>query len=364
MSSIRSSGASDFWLRAARRVSRGRPRVAAGLIGAVGLGIGLALTRSELDRRSARASSKRSEFAPRGDETVATRLQRIAIEQLDIAIDSLSDPSGSAQAVHETRKAIKRLRALLRLLAGELGRKRSKRENAALRDCARRLASVRDSEIVVSSLDAMVDRHPRRLAGEKSIVRFRAKLIAERELAHREARLSGGTREEVLEQLRMIRGRVQSWRMHERDFELIESDATAIYRRGRRAFRVARKSRETAAMHDWRKRVKDLRYTAEMLTPKQPRHTGERKRMERLARRSARLAELLGEEHDLALLAERVRKQRKLFAKSKRTRKILLGKIERRRDYLRAAALELGEQLYGQPAGEFARTIRRAQRGA
>jgi hypothetical protein len=78
-------------------------------------------------------------------------------------------------------------------------------------------------------------------------------------------------------------------------------------------------------MHMWRKRVKDLRYASEMLdrvdpaegrgTARRSRTTRWRKRRQRhgetnairrIARRADELGELLGDEHDLVLLATRV----------------------------------------------------------
>jgi hypothetical protein len=78
-------------------------------------------------------------------------------------------------------------------------------------------------------------------------------------------------------------------------------------------------------MHMWRKRVKDLRYAAEMLDrfdPGRGRGSGRRKRARRwpkrrqrrteteairqTARRADELGELLGDEHDLVLLAGRI----------------------------------------------------------
>ena len=48
--------------------------------------------------------------------------------QLDLAIELLRGESSVAPeaAVHETRKALKRARALMRLLEGELGAKRAR----------------------------------------------------------------------------------------------------------------------------------------------------------------------------------------------------------------------------------------------
>ena len=73
-------------------------------------------------------------------------------------------------------------------------------------------------------------------------------------------------------------------------------------------------------MHAWRKRVKDLRYAAEVLDVARARGAGRARhpkqakggaagsaagRLRTLARRADALGELLGEEHDLAVLAER-----------------------------------------------------------
>lgn len=367
MSSIKSSGTSELWSRTARRIAHGRPRLAAGLIGAVGLGIGLALTKAELNRRWARAKRPlEDELAAGRNRSLSAALHTMTLEQLDLAIGSLSDARGpgSPAAIHEARKAIKRTRTLLRLLAGELGAKRRKREDRILRECARSLAAARDSEVMLTRLDAIVDRHPRRLAGKSSIAMLRLRLLAEREVARRDAGRTSAAREEALEQLRLARERARGWPLGEGDFELVAGDVKAIYRDGRRSFRVARRSTATATVHDWRKRVKDLRYAAEMLTPEDPKSAKDLKYMRRLARRADRLAELLGEEHDLALLAARVRERREVFAAHKRTRRTLLRKIERRREDLREEALELGERLYGPSAKELLRAIGRAQRHA
>ena len=104
------------------------------------------------------------------------------------------------------------------------------------------------------------------------------------------------------------------------------------------------------AMHDWRKRVKDLRYAAEIL--------GQR----RLAHRADKLAELLGEEHDLAVLASLLPAPGRAPFKGKRgrrARKVLLARIARRRRRLRKRALREGERLYGRRPKKFVRRIRR-----
>src|SRR6202000_553893 len=135
-----------------------------------------------------------------------------------------------------------------------------------------------------------------------------------------------------------------------------------IYGKGRKRMRKAAKARgernRTRAFHEWRKRVKDLRDAAEMLDRsgaegaegKRRGKTAQREFAKRIARRADDLGELLGEEHDLAVLSERVRAE----AKARRgpgtvgakTRKLLLARIAKRRKKLRRRALRSGQKLY------------------
>ncbi len=180
--------------------------------------------------------------------------------------------------MHELRKTLKRLRALVRLLRDPLGGKRSARENAALRDCARGLAGARDAEVMVGTLDGLVRRDPglvRRDPGLTThrgsrgdgILRLRAELVAEREQATASAR-SPVRRRVAIAELHAMRTRVLGWelREHPRDpAKLVTPGIERLYRRGDRRMRRARRRRDTDAMHAWRKSVKDLRYVAETL---------------------------------------------------------------------------------------------------
>jgi hypothetical protein len=54
-------------------------------------------------------------------EPLPAGLRRITLEQFDRSIDGLVNGEDLDRAVHETRKSIKRLRATLRLVSGEIG---------------------------------------------------------------------------------------------------------------------------------------------------------------------------------------------------------------------------------------------------
>jgi CHAD domain-containing protein len=334
---------------------------------AVGVGVALALAKTQLHRRSTARPPRpprRPALLPR--EPIAEGLRRVVLEQLDLAIELLetypsermAQPVASSQpgdTVHEIRKALKRLRALLRLLRDELGAKRHARESTALRDCGRRLAGARDAEVMLGTLDSLIARDQSHLARSAAVLGLRAQLLAERNAAAAHAIGDARVRGEVLEELRAVRARAQRWELRHRGFKLVAPGLEGIYRRGRVRMRTARRRHSAEALHVWRKRVKELRYVTETLDRGGKRY----KPVRRVARRADRLGEMLGEEHDLALLEARVRERSRQFAGERKARKRLLKLIARRRTQLRKRALREGERLYRRPPRRFVRRLRR-----
>lgn len=332
---------------------------------AVGVGVALALAKTQLQRRSspaARAAPKRRRAALLPGEPYAEGLRRVILGQLDLAVELLEAFPGGARenTVHETRKALKRLRALLVLLRGELGAKRYAREKAALRDCGRRLAGARDAEVMLDTLDSLVRRDPSHFTRSAAVGTLRAQLLAERDTAAAHAIHDPRVRGEVIVELRAVRARAARWELRERGFRLLAPGLEDIYARGRRQMRVARRRQSVEALHAWRKRVKDLRYVAETLDRGGKGADGSSKHVRRVARRADRLGEMLGEEHDLALLEARVRERSRQFADERKTRKRLLALIASRRRKLRKRALREGERLYRRPPRRFVRRVKRA----
>jgi CHAD domain-containing protein len=326
----------------------------------VAVGVALAHAQAERARRAAKAERKRTRhFAQLPGEPLPEALRRIALGQLEIAIELLGGESGGGredgrvfdkEAIHDTRKALKRLRALVRLLRAELGENQYKREHAILRDAARRLAGARDAEVMVGTLDALLERHPRKLARRRPLIELRKQLVAERAAAERATLGASTTRGEVLRELSGLRARAEQWQLPERPgIALVERDLQRIYRDGRERKRRVNGGGAHAA-HAWRKRVKDLRYAAEILGQRQ------------LARRADRLAELLGEEHDLVVLASLLPPAGRAPFKGKRgkrARKAILERIAHRRRRLRKRALREGERVYRRRPKKFTRHVRR-----
>ena len=237
--------------------------LAATLAATAAVGLGVALARAGRDRRAVRAQLARErQFALLPTEGLAEGLKRIAVGQLDLAIEMLATEDGqtlSETDVHEARKALKRLRALTRLLEDELGEQLFARENAVLREAGRRLSAARDAEVMVATLEDLMRRHPGELAHRRGVVRLHAAVRAERERVVQLSLGDGSTAADALDELRGVRRRVMAWSLSDRPgIETVEPALKRLYGRGRRRYRRAALGRgnRTRTLHAWRKRVK------------------------------------------------------------------------------------------------------------
>jgi CHAD domain-containing protein len=329
---------------------------------------GVAVARTGGERRARERPRRRSRgLGLRREETLASGLRRMTLEQADVVIEQLGEAErGDLQAgVHEARKAIKRLRTIVRLLEGTLGARPCAREQQALRSAAALLAGARDAEVMSQTLDALVARKRPQLDGRPGVLSIRLALARDREQA-RERILSGGNLAAAADELRRFRARAAAWTLAEGpSIALVDRGLRRVYRQGRRRLSRAGGSHggRMRTMHQWRKRVKDLRYAAEVLQRDPPaggRAGGKMRRLKRVARRADRLGEVLGEEHDLAVLGEWVELHGAAAGAGGATRRRLRKAIAKRRRKLRRRALREGAKLYARKPKRFMRRAAQA----
>src|SRR5262249_31340866 len=89
---------------------------------------------------------------------ISKQLRRLIRKQLSSALDELSQPAPDQGAIHEARKSIKRVRAVLRVVKNPLGAA-CRVEDQRLRWAARGLSSLRDAALRGTMLNG-----PERLA--------------------------------------------------------------------------------------------------------------------------------------------------------------------------------------------------------
>jgi CHAD domain-containing protein len=271
-------------------------------------------------------------------ESLPEGIARAAQGRIDHAIDELRGKTDSTpeDAVHAARKDLKKLRALVRLARGELGESTFARENRAFRDAGRELAAARDSDVMLDTLKALD--LPAGLGWELH------KAIQ----AHR-ARNGGGSRHAaaagVVSMLREARRRVDDWPLEDDSFRALRDGLESTYRRGRRDFKAVKANASVEALHEWRKRVKDLWYHHSLLRTLWP------PVMEAVGDEAHELADRLGDDHDLAVLADWIREHTGAGPE-------FYNAVDRRRAELQAEAMTLGARLYADKPKAYVRRLR------
>ncbi len=282
-------------------------------------------------------------FQLKSEEPLERGFRRIVKDQIDKALGDLNGPSD--EVVHEVRKRFKRVRAVLRLARPGLGRKLYERENARFRDAARPLSEVRDAEALVEAFDALVgssvDPGPC-----QSVEAIRRALAARKEDLSRRVFGEGNPLESAASAVAEARRGVKRWKVAGDGRDVLEAGLKRIYRRGSRAFREATASPSDEHLHEWRKRVKDLWHVLELLRSIGPDDLRGR------AEEAHQVADLLGDDHDLAVLRLAIADPDAGFGTESEVAPIL-ARLDRRRSEIQAEAISLGRSVYARKPGAF-----------
>jgi CHAD domain-containing protein len=208
---------------------------------------------------------------------------------------ALTDPELSApEAVHEVRKALKRWRALLRLLGRPLGEQAEQMRSEA-RELMRGIAGARDAQ---SALDALSDLRKADLPlSPTSIETIRARLTERRDAAEAKA-FTKTMRDRLSRYFDYATLSLERWPLKAIDFDIVTDGLTATYRRARQLLPDSWSDAEAEHLHDLRRRVVEHRHQMDLVEPLWP-------RLGKVwAEEAQRLRNRLGSCQDLAVLTE------------------------------------------------------------
>lgn len=287
---------------------------------------------------------------------------RLAIEgRLDRVVVELTDPGVPAgDAVHDSRKAIKRSRGLLRLVRDSMDRATYRELNRGLRDAARALAGLRDATIRLETFDANRDLFSDRVA-RGVLTLARECLASDFAAAYPEGNIDQAVIPEIHAAIGSARRVLAGWEAGlsarypngggaQEELVCIARGLSRVYRRGRNGMRASSASGDFKEFHEWRKRVKYLRYQLEHLGPLSPDAIGE------MTARLRQVDECLGDAHDLWVLGNFI-EAHAACCPDREQREIFVGLTDKRRRDLDARALLLGAPLYAEKPKAFVARI-------
>jgi CHAD domain-containing protein len=282
-------------------------------------------------------------------ESVREGLRRIAREELSSGAGGLRHAKARQrdEAIHEARKSIKKVRALLRLMRGELGALYSI-ENRRLRDVSRRLSVYRDGTVMIETLDQLGE-HRKDDRSAPALAAIRGVLIENQRRQRRGSRMANAMRR-AGEALRAASARVSRWRLVMDGPVALAPGMETAYRRGRAAMAAVRRHPQPEHCHEWRKRVKDHWYHLRLLETRWNAATRAREKSLK------ELETWLGEHHNLEVLSARLAAEAAGGRKPKEAGlcRDLIGELQRE---LRHKALALGQRLYSETPELFRKQL-------
>jgi CHAD domain-containing protein len=275
---------------------------------------------------------------------VPDALRAVLVERLEHAHGALrdADPEATAAAVHGARKDIKKARALLRLAHPDLSGTTYRSENEALRDIARSLTAAREADVLTETFELVATRLVGRVPElELDALRVR---VAELAASLRPAETDGAAAvsEQTVGALAAAATRARALELDQCDTDTLIAGSVRVYARGARALTVALHDTTAEHLHDWRKRAKDLWYHQRLLRDAWP------ELFKAQADAADRLTKLLGDDHDLAQLAEHLPGEA-----------AVLDATTELRAELQAEAWGLGRRLYAEKPKAFGRRLAR-----
>src|SRR5215467_5219175 len=278
--------------------------------------------------------------ALRPDIAIGRALTEAAWSVLEEARAPLADSlMPDAKVVHDVRKALKRWRALLRLLGPLLGADAHSLRTKA-RDLARGLAGARDPRSALDALADLGEGNPK--LAERTLETVRKRLDRLR-ISAEATILSEDMRARLQAELTEMGEAVGEWSFGDPKFADVADSLAETYQRARRSVPEDWQKATAEELHDLRKRVVEHRYQMELIEPLWP----------RLSRvwigEAQRLRDRLGRHHDLTVLTELTRPKSALAQWHSRLTPMIHA---HQRDHVRSAA-RLAGRLFAEKPGAF-----------
>jgi CHAD domain-containing protein len=231
------------------------------------------------------------------DRPVSSEIHRIVLRQLDAAtaeLTSVGDPE-SDEAVHDARRRVKKVRAVIRLMHPGL-RKALRVVDRDLHDVNRLLAPIADGQGIIATFDALALRYHKRLPA-RVVASIRRGLVERGSQMDRRAR-SDRVLQTAVTILRGEWRRIDQWPPGKKGFRALASGLKRSFRRSRSAMRTTWRSPTVAHYHGWRRLVKNHWFHVRLLESRCGNQLGGDER------RLEALDGVLGEYHNLNLLCD------------------------------------------------------------
>jgi CHAD domain-containing protein len=289
-------------------------------------------------------------FTLKPGKSIRRELTRIARKELGTAAARLIDGHRSDDEIHESRKGVKKVEAVTRLL-DELGAAPPRKVLKRLHGARRTLSQMRDARALIETYDRLRARFSHRIPGHTSA-------MIRSHFTRRRTALMGPAHTRSVEHcvgaLRKIRRSVKHWPLKPINVSALPCLLRQSYRTARKKMVRAQGPARASDFHEWRKQVKNLWYQLRLVE----------RLVAGMSRRIAEFGELetvLGEEHNLSVLRGRLHGDRGLRRLKAQTEEVAAMSMALEEE-LRRAALALGSRMLKMTPKEFEKDLEKRLR--
>lgn len=273
------------------------------------------------------------------NEPVEKGFRRIAREQLDSSLAELAAPTADPESVHECRKSIKRLRALMRLAVGAIGTKKARRRTKALGEIGRLLSARRDQTVMFETIEKLADEFP-----EAGVAFAPLKAALTARAGNQPERLDAETADRARGLLGAEAKKIERLHFKHQGFAALAGGLETSYRKARKAIAYAYDEPTDENFHELRKAVQWHWRQMALLARAWPDEFAVR------VNASRELSQWLGDDHDLAVLAAAVSAAPDMADEQKET---AISICRRQQQVLRAKAEFRVKRLFSEKTRAF-----------
>ncbi|MBA3457551.1 MAG: CHAD domain-containing protein [Deltaproteobacteria bacterium] len=254
------------------------------------------------------------------------------------------DDESSAKAVHDSRKALRRARAVLGMVAGALPKSERKAVGRALQESRRALSPIRDHAVAPETLGQLPLGDDDRAAAKRVVDNAAETLPAVVEIKQ----LLGESAARAAAQAEALEASLRA----ELSWQSVVDGIQEVYGDARHARRKAKDSKQW--FHTWRRRCKELTFQLELLAT----HAGPR--LAAIQSEVKGVTETLGEAVDLVMVREFVDTYGQGLGKGESDH--LKSAIDARLEDLMAETRKAAKDTFSQKPSRFAKRLTKAVR--
>ncbi len=291
------------------------------------------------------------EYALSTEEPVGQEIKRIYSNCLRETAAEIHPPfENLPESIHNTRKGIKFIRTLLRLLKNLLGQEKFEQTNLFFRDKSRYISEFRDLHVIIALLQ--------HVTSEAHSVRPKNIKPALKKLRNQEQKLLDQAHqqnqfEKMADELEESCSILDEHLETVRGVSVLFVGLEDIYRNGATHLSLAHGEGKTDQFHEWRKQVKHLLHSYQIMMQYWP------ETLDINGKSLQQLSDYLGEEHDLALLEELLNNDE--LKEELTATEAMLKYIDQKRSFLQRSALNLGDFIYSESVEDFSSHFKTGQ---